>query len=80
LQSGGAVDFGPLAALGVTGDKVLGATRTGPTRPSPYFNSLAARAAAPATAPADTVAHAGAPADTTAPARDTTPTPARPQP
>ncbi|MGI8618587.1 MAG: c-type cytochrome, partial [Gemmatimonadaceae bacterium] len=71
LQSGGAVEFGPLAAPGVTGDKVPGATRTGPTRPSPYFNSPAARAAAPATAQADTVAQAGAPADTAAPARDT---------
>jgi hypothetical protein len=36
LQSGGAVDKGPLAAPGVTGDKLPGATRTAPTRPAPF--------------------------------------------
>lgn len=66
LQGGGAVEVGPLAAPGVTGDKVPGATRRGPTRPSPYYNSPAARAAAPAI-------------DTTAARGDTTPAPARPQ-
>ncbi|MCR4340712.1 MAG: c-type cytochrome [Gemmatimonadaceae bacterium] len=80
LQSGAAVEVGPLAAPGVTGDKVPGATRRGPTRPSPYFNSPAARAAAPVTTSADSVTHSTSPANTTAPARDTTASPARPQP
>jgi mono/diheme cytochrome c family protein len=36
LQSGGAVEKGPLAAPGVTGDKLPGATQTAPTRPAPF--------------------------------------------
>jgi len=36
LQSGAQVESGPLAAPGVTGDKLPGATRTGPTRPAPF--------------------------------------------
>ena len=68
LQGGGAVAVGPLAPPGVTGDKVPGPTRIGPTRPAPYFGSLApARASvvAPDTAhAADTTARA----DTTRPA------------
>jgi hypothetical protein len=79
LQSGAAVEVGPLAAPGVTGDKIPGATRRGPTRPSPYFNSPAARAAAPVAPPGDSVAPATAPAPV-APAADTTASPARPQP
>ncbi|HUR91101.1 MAG TPA: cytochrome c [Gemmatimonadaceae bacterium] len=70
LQSGGAVQVGPLAAPGVTGDKVPGPTRRGPTRPSPYFNSPAARSAAPAAIRADSARRA-APADSAAGARDT---------
>jgi len=39
LQSalGTAVPTGPLAAPGVTGNKVPGSTRTAPTRPAPFF-------------------------------------------
>ncbi|HVD61389.1 MAG TPA: c-type cytochrome [Gemmatimonadaceae bacterium] len=36
LQGGGAVESGPLAAPGVTGDKLPGATRTAPTRGAPF--------------------------------------------
>ena len=36
--NGKTVPIGPLAAPGVTGDKVPGATEMGPTRPAPYFN------------------------------------------
>lgn len=38
-QLGRQVAIGPLAAPGVTGDKVPGVTRMGPTRPAPYFHS-----------------------------------------
>ena len=78
LQGGGAVEVGPLAAPGVTGDKVPGATRRGPTQPSRYFNTPVARDAAPATAASDTTA---APAsDSTGAPLDTTHAPARTQP
>jgi mono/diheme cytochrome c family protein len=33
------VPTGPLAAPGVTGDKLYGASRTGPTRPAPFINA-----------------------------------------
>ena len=36
LQGGGQVETGPLAAPGVTGDKLPGATRTAPTRGAPF--------------------------------------------
>ncbi len=36
LQSGAQVASGPLAAPGVTGDKLPGSTRTAPTRPAPF--------------------------------------------
>jgi len=36
--SGKTVVVGPLAAPGVTGDKVPGATRMGPTQPAPSYN------------------------------------------
>ncbi len=36
--NGKTVPIGPVAAPGVTGDKVPGATEMGPTRPAPYFN------------------------------------------
>jgi mono/diheme cytochrome c family protein len=42
LQSGGAVDKGPLAAPGVTGDKLPGATELGPTRPAPFRTATGA--------------------------------------
>jgi mono/diheme cytochrome c family protein len=39
LQGGAAgVPIGPLAAPGVTGDKVPGATRTAPQQPEPFYN------------------------------------------
>ena len=78
LQSGAAVEVGPLAAPGVTGDKVPGATRRGPTLPSPYFNSPGARVAAPVAAPADTTAPVAGLGAT--PATDTTAPTARPLP
>ena len=87
LPGGGAGEVGPLAAPGVTGDKLPGPTRIGPTRPAPYLGSAAA--AAPAgtapdsvsqrvdtTAASDTAAarraRPGA-ARTAAPQRDTSP-------
>src|SRR5687767_10549700 len=72
LQGGGSVAVGPLAPPGVTGDKVPGPTRRGPTRPAAYFNSPAARAAAPVVLPADSAARPSAPTDTAASASDTT--------
>jgi hypothetical protein len=35
--NGGQVEVGPLAPPGVTGDKVPGPTRMGPTMPAPFF-------------------------------------------
>jgi mono/diheme cytochrome c family protein len=54
---GQAVPTGPLAAPGVTGDKLYGFTRTGPTRPAPFINARGQIAgtgshAQPAAAPA----------------------------
>lgn len=55
LQGGApTVAKGPLAAPGVTGDKLPGFTRTAPTRPAPY--SAPNRAAPSAAAPADSAA------------------------
>ena len=64
LQAGGStVATGPLAAPGVTGDKLPGVTRTAPTRQPPF---AAPSQAAPAhAAPADSAA-AHAPADSAA--------------
>ena len=75
LQGAGGqqVQTGPLAAPGVTGDMLPGATRTAPTRPSPFMDAKARvrgvvgaaaaapapDAAAPAAPPADTASHAG---------------------
>ena len=39
--NGQAVPAGPLAAPGVTGDKVPGPSQSGPTRPAPFFNPRA---------------------------------------
>src|SRR5438093_13753345 len=36
--NGKTVVVGPLAAPGVTGDKLPGATRMGPTKPAPFYN------------------------------------------
>lgn len=77
LQGGGPVEVGPLAAPGVTGDKVPGATRRGPTQPSPYFNAPVTGAAAPS---APDTAAAPAPADATTATADAHAAPARPQP
>ncbi len=71
LQGGGAVEVGPLAAPGVTGDKLPGPTRRGPTRPSPYFNSPGAGSGAPIVTAPDSVTQTQAPADTGTAPRDT---------
>ena len=54
--NGKTVPVGPLAAPGVTGDKVPGPTRLGPTEPAPYFrpHGNATTTATPTTVPADT--------------------------
>ena len=39
--NGRTVETGPLAAPGVTGDKVPGPSRMGPTRPAPFYNPRA---------------------------------------
>jgi mono/diheme cytochrome c family protein len=54
--SGKTVAVGPLAPPGVTGDKVPGPTRLGPTRPAPFFNphSGASTSEPAAITPADT--------------------------
>ena len=55
LQQGVAVEVGPLARPGITGDKMPGATLTAPTRPAPHYRPPAA--APPAAAPATPVPH-----------------------
>ena len=70
LQGGGAVQVGPLAEPGVTGDKVPGPTQRGPTRPAAHFNSPLVRAATPTATAADSARRLAAPADSVA-ARDT---------
>lgn len=54
--SGKTVAVGPLAPPGVTGDKVPGPTRLGPTQAAPFFkpHSGASASETPATAPTDT--------------------------
>jgi len=54
--NGKTVPIGPLAAPGVTGDKVPGSTRLGPTAPAPFFrpHGNATTSAQPAAATADT--------------------------
>ena len=63
LQGAGGktVPVGPLAAPGVTGDKLPGPTRMGPTVPAPFFkpHREAGASAQPATVPADTAAAHG---------------------
>jgi mono/diheme cytochrome c family protein len=58
LQGAGGktVPVGPLAAPGVTGDKLPGPTRLGPTVPAPFFkpHREAGASGRPATVPADT--------------------------
>jgi mono/diheme cytochrome c family protein len=53
--NGKTVPIGPLAAPGVTGDKVPGATEMGPTRPAPYFNPRGELTGAAPTTPANPV-------------------------
>jgi len=55
--NGKTVPIGPLAAPGVTGDKVPGPTRLGPNQPAPFFkpHNNSTTSAPPAAAPADTV-------------------------
>lgn len=68
-MSGRAVAVGPLAAPGVTGDKLPGASETAPTRPAPFFKPTAAAAAAHGASPAAShgAAAAGAHGITTVP-------------
>jgi mono/diheme cytochrome c family protein len=63
--AGHTVETGPLAPPGVTGDKVPGFTRMGPTRPAPFYNQFnAPKPIAPDTtaAVADTTVKAPKPA------------------
>jgi mono/diheme cytochrome c family protein len=57
-QNGKTVPVGPLAAPGVTGDKVPGPTRLGPNMPAPFFKPHRNGGAAvqPGAGPADTAA------------------------
>ena len=68
--NGASVEAGPLAAPGVTGDKVPGPSRLGPTRPAPFFNprDVLARGAhaAPPSAEAATQQGLAVPADSAA--------------
>lgn len=68
LQGSGGqqVQTGPLAAPGITGDKLPGVTRTAPTRPSPFLDSRG-RVVSPALR--GTSAGAGAQSDTLPPVR-----------
>jgi len=63
LQGAGGktVPVGPLAAPGVTGDKLPGPTRTGPTVPAPFFkpHRETGASAQPALVPADSAAAHG---------------------
>ena len=56
LQGAGgqAVSVGPLAAPGVTGDKVPGATRTAPQLPAPFYNPRSLLSGAPTRADTST--------------------------
>ena len=56
--NGKTVPVGPLAAPGVTGDKVPGPTRLGPNEPAPFFkpHRTTTGAAQPPAAPVDTAA------------------------
>ncbi|HUQ19759.1 MAG TPA: cytochrome c, partial [Gemmatimonadaceae bacterium] len=75
LQGRAQVETGPLAAPGVTGDKLYGFTRTGPTRPAPFMDprgqirgsGSTAQPAAVSPVPADTAHAAAAAHGTTAP-------------
>lgn len=85
LQSGGAVEVGPLAEPGVTGDKVPGASRRGPTNPSPYFGRPATGPSRATPGSPDSLRRPPVSADTAARdtatvGRDTTSAAARPQP
>jgi mono/diheme cytochrome c family protein len=54
--NGKTVVVGPLAAPGVTGDKVPGVTEMGPTRPAPYFNPRSELTGAPSASPSPAAA------------------------
>lgn len=73
--NGKTVPIGPLAAPGVTGDKVPGATEMGPTRPAPYFNPRGELTGAGPTTPAGPAA-----SPSLAPAAPSTDTAARSRP
>ncbi len=78
LQGGGSVAVGPLAAPGVTGDKIPGPSVLGPQKPAPFYAPSRGLRPAPATAVDSPVVRAQiprAPADTARPTpRDTAPT------
>jgi len=57
--NGKTVPIGALAAPGVTGDKVPGATEMGPTRPAPYFNPRSELTGAPSAQSAETATQTG---------------------
>ena len=61
LQGGVAVEVGPLARPGITGDRMPGATPTAPTRPAPYARPAAPAAPPASAAPATSAPHAPAP-------------------
>jgi mono/diheme cytochrome c family protein len=52
LQGGVAVESGPLARPGITGDKMPGANTVAPTRPAPYYRPAVPTTTTPAPAPA----------------------------
>lgn len=53
--SGTTVEVGPLAAPGVTGDKVPGATRLGPQQPAPFYSPRSLLPGAPPPSPTSTL-------------------------
>ena len=68
--SGATVTVGPLAPPGVTGDKVPGPTRMGPTEPAPFFNPRnLLNGSQQGTSAASSQPALGSPSDTTARAR-----------
>lgn len=73
-QGGGKAETGPLAAPGVTGDKLPGVSRTAPQRPAPFVDArgrvvgqIARGAGVPRDRGTDTTAPSAALADTSAP-------------
>ena len=61
---GRTVAVGPLAAPGVTGDKLPGPSQMGPTKPAPFMSPRGASRTGPDTVARDTAAVQAAPVDT----------------